>query len=154
PGWPGFRAGSDGTVWSRWRRRGRGRARGTIWVLSEQWREARTRDRGNGYLAANLRRNRDGQLEQRCEHVHTLVLTAFRGPRPAGREACHNDGDRANNGLENLRWDTHKANAADARRHGATLVGSRVVTAKLDEDRVRAIRFLLSRGVSGPRIAR
>lgn len=51
-------------------------------------------------------------------YVHTLVLEAFTSPRPEGLEACHNDGDATNNTVDNLRWDTRKANAADALRHG------------------------------------
>ena len=50
--------------------------------------------------------------------MHTLVLEAFVGPRPAGMECCHADGDPANNMLTNLRWDTHSANLRDAVTHG------------------------------------
>lgn len=50
--------------------------------------------------------------------VHRLVLTAFVGVAPPGAECCHNDGNRANNRLENLRWDTHTANMYDKQRHG------------------------------------
>jgi hypothetical protein len=49
--------------------------------------------------------------------VHRAVLEAFVGPCPTGQECCHNDGNAANNRLENLRWDTHKANGEDAMRH-------------------------------------
>lgn len=48
--------------------------------------------------------------------VHTVVLTAFVGPRPKGMQACHNDGNPANNSLTNLRWDTPLSNIADAIR--------------------------------------
>lgn len=51
--------------------------------------------------------------------VHPLVLEAFVGPRPPGMEACHWDGDKGNNALSNLRWDTKKANELDAVRVGA-----------------------------------
>jgi hypothetical protein len=56
----------------------------------------------------------------RVQHykVHTLVLTAFVGPRPDGMECCHNDGDCTNNHLSNLRWDTPSENAFDKVRHG------------------------------------
>ena len=50
--------------------------------------------------------------------VHTLVLTAFIGPRPPGAEGCHNDGNPANNHLDNLRWDTRSNNIRDGVRHG------------------------------------
>src|SRR5690554_6644093 len=50
--------------------------------------------------------------------VHRLVLSAFVGPRQAGMEGCHNDGDPTNNAVSNLRWDTKTANAQDRRKHG------------------------------------
>lgn len=50
--------------------------------------------------------------------VHSLVLSAFVGPRADGMEACHGDGNPANNRLENLRWDTRRGNRLDAVRHG------------------------------------
>lgn len=50
--------------------------------------------------------------------VHTLVLGAFVGPRPAGLEACHFDGIPTNNNIGNLRWDTRSANVLDSVRHG------------------------------------
>lgn len=52
------------------------------------------------------------------QHVHLLVLTAFRGPRPAGMVCCHNDGDPTNNRLDNLRWGTQADNLRDQVRHG------------------------------------
>ncbi|KKK63458.1 hypothetical protein LCGC14_2994060 [marine sediment metagenome] len=36
--------------------------------------------------------------------IHTLVLTAFVGPRPKGYCCHHKNGDRADNRLENLEW--------------------------------------------------
>jgi hypothetical protein len=50
--------------------------------------------------------------------VHQLVLKAFIGPRPKGKEGCHNDGVHANNRLSNLRWDTHRSNMTDASNQG------------------------------------
>lgn len=49
--------------------------------------------------------------------VHRAVLEAFKGPCPPGQEGCHNNGNPSDNRLENLRWDTHKANGEDAVRH-------------------------------------
>lgn len=50
--------------------------------------------------------------------VHHLVLEAFVGPRPDGMEACHNNGDRSDPSLSNLRWDTPSANQRDSVIHG------------------------------------
>lgn len=76
------------------------------------------RDPG-GYRAVEL--NRHGMAHRRL--VHRLVLEAFVGPAPAGTEGCHGDGDRANNDLTNLRWDTRSANARDRVRHGTDANG-------------------------------
>lgn len=55
--------------------------------------------------------------------VHSLVLTAFVGPRPAGSDSCHEDGDPANNNLLNLRWGTRSDNVRDMLSHGRTRSG-------------------------------
>lgn len=51
-------------------------------------------------------------------YVHTLVLTAFVGPRPDDMECLHGDGDPTNNRVENLRWGTGSQNRLDSVRHG------------------------------------
>lgn len=68
-----------------------------------------------GYERVSLQRN--GHLEN--VSVHRLVLLAFIGPCPEGMEACHNDGDKRNNHLSNLRYDTSSANHLDRNRHGS-----------------------------------
>lgn len=50
--------------------------------------------------------------------VHRLVLDAFTGPCPDGMEACHGDGNPANNNASNLRWGTRAENVRDQVRHG------------------------------------
>jgi hypothetical protein len=64
-----------------------------------------------GRLMVTLQR--DGA--KHTQLVHRLVLKTFVGPCPAGMEACHNDSDRTNNALSNLRWDTPNNNWADRR---------------------------------------
>ena len=49
--------------------------------------------------------------------VHRLVLEAFKGPAPKGLIGCHNDGNAANNSLQNLRWDTPLSNVEDTIKH-------------------------------------
>lgn len=51
-------------------------------------------------------------------HVHVLVAAAFLGARPDDKEVCHNDGDRQNCKLSNLRYDTRTSNHADKLKHG------------------------------------
>lgn len=77
--------------------------------------------------------NRDGyhvvwltRANRRTEfRLHRLVLAAFVGSCPEGQEGCHNDGDKANNALSNLRWDTRSANTLDKVRHGAHPMASK-----------------------------
>lgn len=71
-------------------------------------------DNGHGRKRVYLHRN--GRLER--PQVHRLVLETFVGPCPPGMEACHNDGNPANNHVSNLRWDTGSSNMLDKRRHG------------------------------------
>jgi hypothetical protein len=80
-------------------------------------------------------------------YVHRLVLQAFVGPNPEGTVCCHNDGDPSNNRLNNLRWDTYRANEQDKLRHGTWLVGSQI-NAKLTEEEVLEIRRLKSGGAT------
>ena len=76
--------------------------------------------------------------------VHHLVCTAFHGLRPHGKQVAHTDGTRTNNAPENLRWATAKENHADAMEHGThtsfLIKGERHGHAKLTEDQVREIR--------------
>jgi hypothetical protein len=88
------------------------------------------------------------------KYVHVLVLEAFKGPCPAGQEACHGDGKRNNSVLSNLRWDTPANNIADRERHGTTVRGERSLQAKLTEPEVRQIKVRLSAGESARGLAR
>ncbi len=73
--------------------------------------------------------------------VHRAVLEAFVGPCPEGMQACHfPDRDPTNNRLDNLRWDTPKANSLDSLKHGTRARGDRQGSAKLDAEKVKDIR--------------
>lgn len=81
-------------------------------------------------------------------YVHHLVLTTFVGPMPDGMEACHGDGDRSNNRLTNLRWDTRLGNASDRYKHGTSPLGNAHPMAKLTDDIVRKMRERRAEGAS------
>lgn len=68
--------------------------------------------------------------------VHRVVLGAFAGPCPDGMQGCHNDGDRQNNRLSNLRYGTPTENQGDRVEHGTHGRGERSATAKLCEAQV------------------
>lgn len=86
--------------------------------------------------------------------VHNLVLEAFIGPRPKGMVCCHNDGDASNNRLDNLRWDTQRANVADAQRHGTQHRGERTGNSKLTNEAVEAVKLLAGAGWDNAKISR
>jgi hypothetical protein len=87
-----------------------------------------------GYKAVSLGRNNS-------KTIHRLVALAFLGPAPNEKPlVLHNDGDRTNNTLHNLRYGSHADNAADAKRHGTQVKGERQHVAKLTLDNVLAIR--------------
>lgn len=92
----------------------------------------------SGYLRVTLQVNR----KQMLRRVHVLVLETFVGPRPPRMDGCHNDGDKLNNVLSNLRWATRKENMADARRHGTDCHGERHPHARITWDIVREMRRL------------
>lgn len=94
----------------------------------------------------------DGASSHRL--VHRAVLEAFVGPCPAGMQSCHNNGQRDDNRVENLRWDTLANNTADIERHGRRQRGERHHSARLTDEIVRDIRMRRQRGESLPKIGR
>lgn len=108
PGFPGYKASSDGWVWSCW---GSGFS---SHLMTDRWRRLKPSHGKNGHRRITL--TRDGKRFYRG--LHATVLGAFIGPCPDGLECCHYNGDPSDNRLINLRWDTSKANAADRVRHG------------------------------------
>lgn len=68
-----------------------------------------------GHLGIGLTDNRG---RRRGQKIHRLVLEAFVGPCPAGMQACHYNDVPNDNRLENLRWDTPRANMMDRSRNG------------------------------------
>jgi hypothetical protein len=68
----------------------------------------------NGKLTVTLPGN-----PRQHKYIHHLVLEAFVGPCPAGKEACHFNDVGTDNKLTNLRWDTRSANKIDSVRNGS-----------------------------------
>ena len=95
-------------------------------------------DNGQGYIVVKLYRN--GKTY--CRKVHTLVLEAFVGPKPAGMEVRHLDGVRSNNDLSNLRWGNRYEQVGDKRKHGTIPHGersNRTTLAKADVLKIRSL---------------
>ena len=150
-GFPGYRIGTDGSVWSSRRQRGqRGKARaGPIYYVSDTWRRLRPQRKSDGYIHAELY---TGDGKPRYRRVHALVLEAFVGPCPAGQECCHQDGNRANCQLSNLRWGTRSQNMRERAAHGVQ-IGSGHHNAKLTETDVKEIRRRHAAGTTQRSIA-
>ena len=100
------------------------------------------------YLRVSLRCN--GARATRL--VHTLVLEAFRGPRPPGLQSRHLNDIGGDNRLENLMWGTHEENRADAVRNG--FMRHRNTTAPLADLNLDAIRADHAAGLSLKQLAR
>ena len=132
-GYPGYRVGNDGSVWSQ-------RVKGShVASATAPWRPLKLYRYKGGYVQVRLKRNG----VTKCFRVHILVLTAFRGPCPEGMEGCHSpDPNKANCRLDNLRWDTHGGNMTDAKNHGTLAVGERHGRRRLNAATVRAMRMM------------
>lgn len=69
-----------------------------------------------GYMRVSLCKN----SKSKDHYVHALVLEAFVGPRPEGKQVRHRNGKRHDNRLQNLVWGTPIEQGADMRQHGTT----------------------------------
>lgn len=87
-----------------------------------------------------------GTRQTRTVRVHVIVCETWHGPRPAGHEVAHGDGDRRNCSASNLRWATPQDNHADKRIHGTLVHGVQVAISKLTEADVREIRSAYASG--------
>lgn len=137
PGWPGYRVGDDGSVWSRMKL-GRPGGLGSVW---RQRKPSKAKAYGHCYVVLSM----DGVSATFL--IHRLVLEAFVGPCPPGMECCHNNGNSSDNRLANLRWDTSKSNKADMVRHGTSARGELAPWSKLTESQVIEIRRLCDSGL-------
>jgi hypothetical protein len=99
----------------------------------KKWRRVKTPINVAGYPVFNIR-------GKKTVHVHIVMLTTFRGPRPNGYVSRHLDDNRSNNNLENLRWGTQKQNMEDCCNNGNIPRGTVRANAKLNELQVRIIR--------------
>lgn len=131
-GFPGYRVGDDGSVWSCFNHIGHGRR-----PLGNEWNRLKGTPHGKmGYLRIILYRDGKGHNK----HVHPLVCAAFHGPCPDGMECCHENNIAGDCRSSNLRWDTKKNNQADRIKHGTDCRGEGHANSKLTEEQVRYIR--------------
>ena len=103
----------------------------------------------NGYLYVTL--TIKGQRKRMS--LHAIMLETFVGPRPAGAYGCHNNGNKRDNRIENLRWDSPKSNQADRVRHGNGQNGEANGSFKLTDSQVRQVLAMRRRGMIYRKIA-
>lgn len=127
PGWPGYRIGSDGTIWSKLLSGGR---------MRKDWRRCFGAPDKDGYLKFILCRNGF----RRYVRIHVVILEVFRGPCPTGHVGAHDNGIKTDNRIDNLFWKTQAENIADKIRHGTAQRGDKASRRKLTEEQVRGIR--------------
>jgi DNA-binding transcriptional regulator YiaG len=135
PDFPGYRVGSDGSVWT---------CKDARHGLAASWRRRVTQINCNGYEAVGLHH----QKTRRVFLVQALVLTCFVGPRPPGLWALHRNDNRLDNRLENLYWGTQTENVSDARNNGRFATGISHHQGKLTDLEVYSIRQQAAHGVT------
>ena len=130
PGWPGYRISANGIVQSL-------RNSGTV-ARHPQWKTLKPRLAERGYLGIGLKCH----PRRTFIPIHVLILMAWVGPRPEGFHGCHNNGDKLDNRLENLRWDTASENMLDIARHGRLYGFQKRIRFKPDHRKPRLSRML------------
>ncbi len=106
-GFEDYRAGEDGSIWSKKKRTLPGEVR------DGEWRRLKPIADACGYFRITL--SNGGRSATFL--IHQLILVAFVGPCPEGQECCHENGIHTDNRIDNLRWDSHANNMADKTRH-------------------------------------
>lgn len=96
-GFPNYRIGDNGTVWSK-------ATNSKHAVVIDGWHEIKGGLDKDGYRKLILCHNG----VRRHARVNILVLESFVGRRPDEMVCAHKDGNRVNNRLDNLRWATQK----------------------------------------------
>jgi len=132
---PGYRVGTDGSVWSRLIHNG-----GKYRKVGRTWKLRKPSKGKYGHLIISLFK----KGVRYDTGVHRLVLTQFVGACPEGMEGCHNDGNPSNCTLNNLRWGTPQSNYQDRYAHGTVIRGENHELSKLKKVDILDIRKRLS----------
>ena len=107
-GFPAYRVGDDGSVWTRF-------IPGPGSRIGTEWRRLKSVPvNESGHQKVTIRSDHSRQIL-----VHHLVLFAFVGPAPDGMVGRHfPDRDPRNNHLDNLSWSSFTTNQQDRVVHG------------------------------------
>lgn len=105
----------------------------------------------DGYLRIKLN---NGNNTYTRRFVHDLVLETFINNAPEGFECSHLNGNRCDNKVENLIWESRLENQRRRIQHGTTNRGENHGQAKLTQEEVNEIRNLSQQGYYNNTIAR
>lgn len=88
---------------------------GDVYSISSGKSLAKNPDR-QGYFGVSLYKGT--KKSRKRWPIHVLVMLTFVGERPEGLDICHNNGDKTDNRLANLRYGTRSENILDSVAHG------------------------------------
>lgn len=142
-GFPGYRVGDDGSVWSCWKKGWQ------VAEISSEWKLLRGNLMEIGYVSYRLRKEHGKSV---AVSGHRIVLLAFRGEAFTGGQGRHLDGDKTNNALDNLSWGTPAENSGDQISHGKSRPGDQSPFAKLKNHQARIVPGLYQLGFSDNQI--
>jgi hypothetical protein len=106
-----------------------------------------------GYRTVNLAIPESNPRVHSTRHIHRMVMLAFVGPCPEGKEVAHLNGNPSDNRLSNLAYVTHRENESHKIAHGTVPRGERNGAVVLQGWQVAEIRYLASMSVPQGKIA-
>jgi len=104
----------------------------------------------NGYYNVSLRA--EGVTVTRV--VHTIICDTFLGELPADCHRSHINGDKSDNRLANLRFESVSENMSRKMAHGSVPSGARSGSNKLSEAQARSVRTEVAKGKSQAALAK
>jgi hypothetical protein len=111
--YPGYHISPKGELFSRKNLGGRTE-------LEPFWRKCSPFTSPSGYIKYSIANKNNKQC---TKGAHQLVAEAFVFKASDNLIVCHNDGNKLNNEVSNLRWDTHQSNTMDRAKHGTMFYG-------------------------------
>lgn len=142
PGYPGYKSGSDGFIYSYTIR-----GKYDYNIVPKKLKSAF--DGKKKYKHVNLMYNGKAYIRL----VHRLVCTTFHGEPAEGFEVSHLDGNKLNNGSNNLKWESRSDNHKRKLIHGTHDRGCYNTRAKLGRADLKKVRKALRAGKTHASIA-